>query len=187
MLGGALLVAAAATGAAQDSSNLPSYLGPGVASLGAGDIGTRSGQELSLRYYAGVSGIVDTNLQPFALDAQGNLVRIHNLYGVQVDGGVYGTHHWKRSQLGLDYAGNYHRYINSDTYQGSDQRVTLGYTQELTRRWMLDLRESVGTYSTATSALEAAASTIPTPPLRPPRCCSTREPLSSSHPRMQPI
>src|SRR5579871_6203354 len=54
MLGGALLVAAASTAAAQDSVDLNSYLGPGVVSRGAGDIGMRSGEQVNLRYYAGV-------------------------------------------------------------------------------------------------------------------------------------
>jgi hypothetical protein len=159
MLGGALLVAAASTAAAQDSVDLGSYLGPGVVSPGAGNIGMRSGEQLSLRYYAGVSGIVDTNLQPFALDAQGNLLRIHNLYGVDVSGGAYGVHHWKRAQLGLDYSGDYRRYVNSDTFNGSDQNLTLGYTLQLSRRWSLDLRESAGTVSIATSQLANTAGT----------------------------
>ena len=153
MLSGALLITAASTVAAQDNTNLPNYLGPGVLSRGVGDIGMRSGEQVDLRYYAGVSGIVDTNLQPFALDAQGNLLRIHNLYGVQVNGGAYGVHHWKRAQLGLDYGGNYQRYVNSDRYNGSDQRLTLGYTVEPSRRWSLDFREGAGTSSIATSEL----------------------------------
>jgi len=150
MLGVALLVAAASMAAAQDSTGLANYQGPGVASLGAGNVGLRSGEQAELRYYAGVSGVVDTNLQPFELDAQGNLLRIHNLYGVQVNGGAYGTHRWKHSQLGLDYSGDYRRYVNSDSYNGSDQRLALGYTVQPSRRWTLDLRESMGTISIAT-------------------------------------
>lgn len=157
MLGGTLIIAAACAANAQDS-NLPNYLGPGVASLGAGDVGLRSGEQVELRYYAGVSGVVDTNLQPFALDAQGNLLRIHNLYGVQVSGGAYGVHHWKRAQLGLDYGGNYRRYVNSDNYNGSDQNLTLGFTVQPSRHWSLDLRESAGTISLATSELANMAS-----------------------------
>lgn len=44
------------------------YLGPGVLSRGAGDIGTRSGAQVDLRYYFDVSGVYDTGLQPFAVD-----------------------------------------------------------------------------------------------------------------------
>ncbi|HSR09658.1 MAG TPA: hypothetical protein VLM42_21180 [Bryobacteraceae bacterium] len=158
MLGGALLIAGACMAIAQDTSGLSSYQGPGVVNLGAGDVGMRSGEQVNLRYYAGVSGIVDTNLQPFELDAHGNLLRIHNLYGVDVNGGAYGVHHWKRSQLGLDYSGDYRRYVNSNTYNGSDQRLTLGYTTELSRRWSLDLRESAGTVSIATDQQASAPS-----------------------------
>lgn len=153
VLGGTLMVAAASPVNAQDAGNLPSYQGPGVASLGAGSVGLRSGEQVELRYYAGVSGVVDTNLQPFQLDAQGNLIRVHNLYGVQVSGGAYGVHRWKRAQLGLDYAGDYTKHVNSDIYNGSDQRLSLGLTVQPTRRWSLDLRESAGTISTATSEL----------------------------------
>ena len=101
----------------------------------------------------GISGVVDTNLQPFVLDAQGNLLRIHNLYGVVVNGGAYGVHHWKRAQLGLDYGGNYQRHINEDSYNGSDQHLTLGLTVQPSRHWSVDLRESAGTVSMATSEL----------------------------------
>jgi len=154
MLGGALLVAAASTAAGQqDSVDLSTYQGPGIISPGAGNIGLRSGEQVNLRYYAGVSGIVDTNLQPFVSDAQGNLIRIHNLYGVDVSGGAYGVHHWKRAQLGLDYRGDYRQYANSDALNGSDQNLTLGYTAQLSRRWTLDLREAAGTVSIATSQL----------------------------------
>ena len=151
MLGGALLVAAASTAAAQDNNvDLSSYQGPGVISRGVGDIGMRSGEQVNLRYYVGVSGEVNTNLQPFAVDAQGNLLRIHNLYGVDVNGGAYGVHHWKHSQLGLDYGGDYLRNVNSDSYNGSNQRLTLGYTVQPSRRWTLDIRESAGTVAIAT-------------------------------------
>ena len=153
MLGGAVLVAAASMAAAQDSSNVNSYLGPGVVSRGAGDIGMRSGEQVDLRVYGGVSGVVDTNLQPFVLDAQGNLLRIHNLYGIEVNGGAYGVHHWKHALLGLDYGGNYHKHVNSDSYNGSDQHLTLGVTVQPSRRWSVDLRESAGTYTMATSEL----------------------------------
>ncbi len=127
----------------------------------------RSGEQVSLRYFAGVSGVVDTNLQPFALDAQGNLLRIHNLYGVQLTGGAYGVHHWKRAQLGLDYGGDYHKYINSDAYNGSDQHLTLGYTVQPSRHWSLDLRGTASTYSMATNELVNTPSNAANPVFTP--------------------
>ena len=113
VLGTSLLLATATVTLAQDA-NLSTYQGPGISSRGVGDVGTRSGEQVSLRYYAGVLGIMDSNLQPFVTDTKGNLIRIRNLYGVEVSGGVYGVHSWKHSQLGLDYVGSYHRYTNLD-------------------------------------------------------------------------
>jgi hypothetical protein len=69
------------------------------------------------------------------------------------------VHQWKRSQLALDYRGDYRRYVNSNSYNGSDQNLTLGYTAQLSRRWTVDLRESAGTVSTSTSQLASTPAT----------------------------
>ncbi len=160
MLGGILLMAAflSANRANAQDSNVNTYLGPGIISRGVGDVGMRSGEQVDLKFYVGVSGVVDTNLQPFQLDAKGNLLRIHNLYGIDGSWGVYGVHHWKKSQLGIDYGGDYRRYFNSKTYNGSDQRLNLGYTVTPTRRWSIDLRESAGTVAISTSQYATTSS-----------------------------
>lgn len=166
VLGAALFMAAVATVPAQDT-NLSGYQGPGILSRGVGDLGSRSGAQLDLRFYAGVSGVMDTNIQPFVLDARGNLLRIHNLYGIELSAGAYGVHTWNHSQLGVDYRGSYRRYLNQDIYRGSDQSMTLGYTLEASRRWTFDLRESLGTLTLANSQVIQAASSEPNSALTP--------------------
>jgi hypothetical protein len=89
------------------AAQVGSYMGPGVLSHGAGDIGAVNGEQVDLRLYAELSGIVDTGLQPFSLDPQGNLLRIGPLYGEQLSLGAYGTHNWHQASLGLDYTGNF--------------------------------------------------------------------------------
>jgi hypothetical protein len=131
-------------------------------------VGTRSGEQVSLRYYAGVLGIMDSNLQPSVTDAKGNLIRIHNLYGVEVSGGVFGVHSWKHSQLGLDYVGSYHRYTNLDVYNSSDQSLNLGYSVQTSRRLTFDLRESVGTISVGTGLVSTGISNDPNSSFAPP-------------------
>jgi hypothetical protein len=160
VLGAAVILASASTVAAQNT-DLSNYQGPGILSRGVGDLGSRSGEQLDLRYYGGVSGVMDTNLALFATDAKGNLIRIHNLYGIEAEGGVYGVHSWKRSQLGLDYKGTYHRYINQDTFRGSDQSLTLGYTHQSSQHLVLDLRESVTSLTLGSSQVADAASSDP--------------------------
>ena len=56
MLGAAMLLTAAATLWGQAGTNLSDYQGPGIWSPGVGDVGSRGGEQLDLRYYVGVSG-----------------------------------------------------------------------------------------------------------------------------------
>ncbi|MEO8051896.1 MAG: hypothetical protein ABI833_15880 [Acidobacteriota bacterium] len=157
VLSGVLLLAAA-SGLMAQNTDLNSYQGPGISSPGVGNIGTRSGEQVDLRYYFGVSGIVDNSIVPFATDAQGNLVRVPYLYGVEVEGGAYGVHSWKRSQLALDYRGSYTKYTNYDLYSGTNHSLSLGYTYQFSRHLVLDLRESAGSLTYATGQVADAAS-----------------------------
>src|ERR1700685_1438843 len=101
------------------------YLGPGVLSRGAGDIGTRSGAPVDLRYYFDVSGVYDTGIQPFALDSKGNLIQLNGLFGEQVDFGAYGVHRWAHAQLGLNFTGNFYNYQNDSAFDGSTENLQL--------------------------------------------------------------
>jgi len=158
VLSGVLLLVAAPGLIAQDSGQ-SSYQGPGISSPGVGSIGSRSGEQVDLLYYLGVSGVADSSIAPFTTDSKGNLIHLPHLYGIEVDGGVYGVHNWKRSQLGLNYAGAYTKYFNYDGYNGNNHSLNLGYTDQLSRRLKLDLRESAGslTYSTGQVANAASA------------------------------
>ena len=123
------------------------YLGPGVLSRGAGDIGNRSGQQVDLRLYADVSAVYDNGIIPFALDSKGNLIQINGLYGAMADLGAYGTHDWSKARLGLDYRGDFYHYVNNSFYDGSTHNLTLGYTYQKSRRLVFDLRQVAGTSS----------------------------------------
>ncbi|HTM11980.1 MAG TPA: hypothetical protein VL127_03670 [Bryobacteraceae bacterium] len=157
-LSGALLLASASGMMAQETDQ-GSYQGPGISSPGVGSIGSRSGEQVDLRYYLGISGVFDNAIVPFATDAQGNLIHIPYLYGIEVGAGVYGVHHWKRSQLGLDYAGSYTRYFNYDAYNSTNHALTLGYTDHISRRLNLDLRESAGSLTYGTGQVANLVST----------------------------
>jgi len=129
------------------SGQIGNYLGPGVLSGGAGDIGTRNGSQVDLRYYFDVTGVYDTGLQPFAVNSKGDLVPINGLYGVQADLGVYGTHRWRQAQLGLDFTGSFYDYANSSSYSGTSVNLMLGYSYQQSRRLVYDMRLIGGTSS----------------------------------------
>jgi hypothetical protein len=110
------------------------YLGPAVLSSGATGVGNRSGQQMDLRFFGGISGVYDSSLEPVAINSQGQLVTIGGLYGVEANIGAYGTHSWRTAQLGVDYHGIFREYANNASYSGIDQYLTLGYTWQQSRR-----------------------------------------------------
>jgi hypothetical protein len=154
----AVLICAFASMAMAQLSN---YLGPGILTRGAGDIGTRSGEQVDLRFYADVSGVYDNGVQPIALDSKGNLIQVNGLYGVEANIGAYGVHRWKQAQLGLDYKGNFRHYTQQSFYDGSDHQFTLGYTYQKSRRLYYDVRAVAGTYSRSIGGIPGVTTSAP--------------------------
>jgi hypothetical protein len=109
------------------------YLGPAVLSSGASGVGNRSGQQMDLRFYGGVSGAYDTSVEPAAVNSQGQLVTISGLYSVEANVGAYGSHAWRSALLGVDYRGSFRDYVNEPGYSGIDQFLTLGYNWQESR------------------------------------------------------
>jgi hypothetical protein len=150
------LAAAFAPSALAQNGDLSSYQGPGILSPGVGNVGSRNGEQVDLRYFGGVSGVYDSNPQTVTVDSSGNLVNPPNLYGVELNYGAYGSHDFRLSQLSLDYRGDY-RHYSTPGYNGSDQAFTLGFTDQLSRRLVLDLRGSLGTLRYGYGSVAAGA------------------------------
>jgi hypothetical protein len=153
-----LVLALATVSSASAQANLSGYQGPGVSSPGVGDIGTKSGEQVDLRLWGGVSGVYDTYLQPVITDSKGNLITIRDLYGVEASLGAYGVHSWRRAQLGLNYTGSFHHYANNSFYDGSEHALNLGYTFQKSRQWVFNLKQSAGTYSFNTGGVATSVS-----------------------------
>ena len=133
------------------TAQIASYLGPGILTRGAGDIGTRAGQDVSLRFFVNASGIYDTGLQPYSVDGKGQLVTVNGLWGTELALGGYGVHNFRHARLGLDYRGTYRHYSENSFYDGTDHQLALGYTHQKSRRVIFDLREMAGSVSQGTS------------------------------------
>jgi hypothetical protein len=143
----ALLAACAATASAQ----LTDYLGPGILTRGASNIGTRSGRDVDLRFFANAMGVYDTGLLPVSVDSNGELIKVDGLYGVEAGLGAYGRHQFRRAVLGLDYRGNYRHYQQNTFFNGSNHQLALGYTLQRSRRLVFDFQGLAGTASFATN------------------------------------
>ena len=146
--------------------DLSSYQGPGIMSPGVGNVGQRGGQQVELRVFGGVSGFYDTNPQATVVDSNGNLLKASDLYGVQLDFGAYGSHDFRASKLSLDYHGDY-RHATVASYDSTDHSLTLGYTLQVSRRVVLDLRGSVGSLKTGFGGVADTATSASTDALSP--------------------
>jgi hypothetical protein len=137
-----VLCLSAATAAAQ----LGEGFGAGSSIPGA-DVGTRGGDPVDLRFYAGVSGIYDTGLQPFAVDAKGNLLAVKGLYGEEATLGAYGVHQWEHARLGLDYWGDFRHYSTDSYLSGTNQRLALDYRVQTSKRLFFETKGAGGMFS----------------------------------------
>lgn len=156
----ALLCAPVAWG---QNDPLPDYLGPGVLSRGAGNIGQRAGQDVDLRIYGSMSGIYDTGFNPVSVDGSGRIQSVGGLYGVEVGLGAYGKHEFRRGLLGVDYQGSYRHYNANQFFNGANQDLTVGYTWQKSARMVFDFRQSAGSSAyanTLTFGLPTASDAI---------------------------
>jgi hypothetical protein len=133
--------------ASSAGAQIGNYLGPGILTRGAGDIGAHSGEQVDLRFFATAEAVYDNGIQPYSVDSKGNLIQVNGLYGVQGTVGAYGVHTWRRAQLGLNYRGLFRHYTNDSFYDGSDHHLELGYTYQPSKRIYFDMRAIAGTSS----------------------------------------
>lgn len=158
----ALACIAASTALAQLGGG---YLGPAVLSSGAQGVGNRSGQQVDLRFYAGVEGFYDTTVQPAAINSQGQLIVLKAQTGVDANIGLYGTHSWRNAILGIDYRGIFRDYIGASIYDGIDQYLDIGYTLQESRRFTWKAQAVGGIISNALGgiAVEPLVTSTTTP------------------------
>jgi hypothetical protein len=102
-------------------------------------------QQLAFRPFVEVTGIYSTGLATVAVDSAGDLANASG-QGVEVVGGISGSHSWKHTQIGLSYRGDYRSYTYS-AYNNSDQSLMLGVKHQFTRHVLFDLRESAGMFN----------------------------------------
>jgi hypothetical protein len=128
------------------AAQLGGYLGAGMPSYGAGNIGSQSGQDVNLRFYVDASFIYTNGLVPYAVNSNGSLVTVNGAEGEQAVLGAYGVHDWEHSQLGLDYRATFRHYDGDGSLDGIDQQLALGYTMRFSKRWYFDVRGLAASY-----------------------------------------
>ena len=135
-----LLRAVALLGAAAPA--LAQYAGPAIllrgeapAPMQGAAIDFRPFFSFSTGYTAGLSGV--------SVDPAGNTINDASLT-LEASGGVSGNHAWKHVKLGLDYRGSFRHNTKYSFFDGTNQTLSLGITDRLTRHASLSLRQSAG-------------------------------------------
>ena len=121
------------------------YGGPAILSRGQ-SAATQGETPVAFRPYVGVSGIYDTGLVPVAVTSTGQIPS-SDIYGVELNLGAYTYRTWKHTSLGLDYRGNFRHYPDASYWDGTDQFLSLIFTDKVSKRVTVTLREQGGTYS----------------------------------------
>jgi hypothetical protein len=119
--------------------------------------------QIDLRPFVEVTGVYDTGLAGVILNDKGQLADTAAA-GVELAGGVSGVHSWRHTLVGLDYRGAFRHYSQQTFYDGTDQSLLLGITQQVSRHTSLSLREAGGLYSRDVGVLNGLLQSVPFDP-----------------------
>ncbi len=120
------------------------YAGPAILSRGDAPSAISTSQ-ISFRPFFEVNSIYDTGLAGVSVNSQGQLGTT-SAAGIQIAGGISGSHSWRHTTIGLDYRGDFNHYDKTTFYDGSDQNLMLSVKHQITRHVSLNLRESAGLF-----------------------------------------
>ena len=139
------------------------YGGPQVLSRSSSAVGERPGANTGFQYYGGVGVGYETGILPASVDEQGRILDTGGLVSVWASLGAYGRHTWRRTALGLDYAGSYRHYTTASNWDSSDHVIGLQLAHQPSRRLRLETVTRAGTVSRYFVTGNASLSDIITP------------------------
>ncbi len=137
------------------------YAGPAILSRGEAPAAMATPQ-IDCRPFVDLSLVYDTGLSGVAVNAQGQLGN-EATEGLELAGGISGTHSWKRTKIGLNYRGSIRRYLHNTSYDSSDQSLMLGIVHQVSRHVSLSLNENLGLFSRS-FGIPGLAQTVPFDP-----------------------
>ena len=121
------------------------FAGPAVLTRGQAPAGVAEPQ-VDLRPFVEISSVYDNGLAGVLSKDQGQLGTAAAA-GLEIAGGISGTHTWRHTLIDVDYRGAFRRYDHRTLYDGTDQSLRLSLTRQLARHITLALRESGGVFS----------------------------------------
>ncbi len=144
------------------------YAGPAI--LSRGDIpAPMTGAQFTFRPFIEFSGVYDTGLAGVGVNSQGELGTT-SAAGIQLAGGISGSHSWRHTTIGLEYRGDINHFDKQTYYDGTDQNLALSIRHQFSRHIVMTLRESAGLFDRnyglgsieQTSGYDPSQTTLPT-------------------------
>ena len=130
------------------------YAGPAILSRGEAPAAMATPQ-ISFRPFLELTGIYDSGLTGVSVvNAQGDLANTA-AEGVELAGGVSGTHSWRHTRLGLNYRGSLREFNKATSFDSVNQSLMLSVIHQFTRHVALNLRETAGEFSYGHRAFRA--------------------------------
>ena len=124
---------------------LAQYAGPAILLRGEAP-SPMQGAAIDFRPFLALSAGYTSGLSGVSVDSQGNIVNDASA-SIEASGGVSGNHAWKHVKLGLDYHGSVRHTPRFSYYDGTNQSLSLGVTDQIARHTTLTLRENAGLMS----------------------------------------
>ena len=115
--------------------------GPSVLSRGGNAPGMRGDESIALTFFAGVGGNYDNGIYV----PQGETTAQGSEFGGGINWGVYGGHSWGRTNLGVDYRGDYRYYSANNSQNGTNNAIDLTFSHIFNRKWQVSVLETAGT------------------------------------------
>lgn len=122
--------------------------GPSILSRGGARPGQRGNTPMDFTIVGGISAVATT-------DPTGTNGGPDVAYGGSVNLSVIGSHSWAKSYFGVDYAGAYRHYNNFSIGNGIEQSLALEFDKRLSRRFVLNVRESASISKLALGGLSS--------------------------------
>ncbi len=105
----------------------------------------------------------DTGITGVGVTSEGSIPNVHSSRE-QLGWGVSGTHDWRHTKLGLNYAGGLNHYNGASSFDSIVQSLSLGLTRELSPHASFTWNQSAGVFDRITG-FEGLRQTVPFDPL----------------------
>ncbi|MBS1856396.1 MAG: hypothetical protein JST11_13600 [Acidobacteria bacterium] len=121
------------------------YGGPAVLTRGEAPAAMSTAQ-IDFRPFLSLTGVYDTGLNGVSVDTNGKTIS-KGAAGIEGTAGISGLHSWRHTQVGLDFSFSGRHYPSLPYYDGTDERLLLSVTHQISRHVSLSFRNSAGMFT----------------------------------------